>query len=240
MKNTDERRIRWAGRVDDIHPEFADYLSSSMNTAAMQVEIIGILIDILREHGLFATILHREGGTSYRIAIKFKPEYRFSNITQIRVNFNRYNLALILTDDSGNLTFGTFRFRTIINNFVKCTLTSMVHYATDADERLVEELKEVFHKTETIYCSNERCYKELEEEIDFDKTTMYELCHIYASDRLIAGKLSRCGYKDMTVKEFVNSIDLNDLKKRPGIGTKTITMLNEMYIYYGLDKLKEE
>lgn len=240
MKNTDERRIRWAGRVDDIHPEFADYLSSSMNTAAMQVEIIGIVIDILREHGLFATILHREGSTSYRISIKYKPEYRFSNITKIRVNFNRYNLALILTDDNGDLTFGTFRFRTIVGNSVKCTLTSMVHYATDADLNMINELKTVFHKTESIYDSNHRRYKELEEEIDFNKTTMYELCHIYASDRLIAGKLSRCGYKDMTVKEFVNSIDLNDLKKRPGIGTKTITMLNEMYIYYGLDKLKEE
>lgn len=240
MKNTNESRTSWAGRVDDIHPEFVDYLSSSMNTAAMQVEIMGILIDMLKEHGLFSTILHKEGGTSYRIAIKCKPEYRFSNITKIRVNFNRYNLSLILTDDSGVLTFGTFRFRTIVGNSVKCTLTSMVHYATDADVNIIEELKEVFYKTEYIYGSNKRNYKELEEDIDFNKTTMYELCHIYASDRLIAGKLSRCGYKNMTVKEFVNSVDLNDLKKRPGIGAKTIAMLEEMYIYYGLDKLKEE
>ena len=240
MKNTDERRVRWAGRVEDVHPEFVDYLSSSMNTAAMQVEIIGILIEVLKEHGLFSTILHREGSTSYRIAIKCKPEYRFSNITKIRVNFNRYNLALILTDDVGTLTFGTFRFRTIVGNSVKCTLTSMVHYATDSDVSIIDELKEVFYKTESIYCSNERCYKELEEEIDFNKTTMYELCHMYASDRLIAGKLSRCGYKELSVKEFVNTVDLNALKKRPGVGAKTITMLNEMYIYYGLDKLKEE
>lgn len=236
MKN---KRTNWAGRVDNVNPDFLDFLSMSMNSAAMQVEIIGILVEVLKEHNLFSSVLHREGSSSYRIAIKCKPEYRLSNITRIRINFNRFNMSLILTDDRGDARFGTFRFRTTVGSAVKCTLTSLVHYATDADVQIIEELKEIFYKTETLYGCNKRRYKELNENIDFNNTTIYELCNRYTSDCAVGGKISRCGYKDMSVVEFAKSVDINALKNRPGIGPKTIAVLNEMYIYYGLDKFKE-
>lgn len=239
MANTNER-THWTGEVDDVHPLFVDCLSTSMNYKAMQVEIAGNVVDTLEERGLFSTVLHSEGSNYFCIALKYKEEYIHSNIRRIRVNFNRFNISFILTDCNDEVNYGIFRFKTIIGKPAICTFTGNVQYPVDEDAKLIEELKEIFYVAEVIYNNNDRRYYAFEGNVNLNKITIYELCKIYFGNSKIAGKITKCGYKDMSAKEFANFVDLNDLKKRPGVGAKTIAMLEEMYIYYGLDKLKEE
>lgn len=235
MTNTNEK-TNWAGRINNINSEFVDFLESSMKSAAMQVEIIDILVNVLKEHDLFSTVLHREGTNSYRIAIKHDTAHRLSGVEKIRVNFNRFNMSLMLVDASEDMKFGIFRFRTISGKPINCTLTSPVHYTSLDDIALIDELKEVFYETEKRYDSGTKRYEEFSEtDIDLNTSTMNDLCQKYTSDCILKGKIDRAGYGMMTANEFYKTVDLKDLKKKAGIGTKTISILKEMAVYFGVE-----
>ncbi|MBR5298083.1 MAG: hypothetical protein IKU29_09510, partial [Parabacteroides sp.] len=81
-----EERVNWAGRINNIRKDFTDFPEMSMRAAAMQLEIVDILIDQLQNHELFSTVLHREGTNAYRIALSKK--YRNVKMDVIKVNFN--------------------------------------------------------------------------------------------------------------------------------------------------------
>ena len=234
-----EKRTNWAGRISNIRGDFLDFQEMSMRAAAMQLEIVDILIDQLQNHELFATVLHREGTNSYRIALSKK--YRNVKMDIIRVNFNRFNMSLMVTDPSGDLKYGTFRYRTIQNKPINCTLTSQLHFSTDDEEVLINELKTVFYETEQIYEASDKRYREFgkDDEVDLDKIKFIDPCTKYTGNIILKGKLSRlryggCNLRDLSAKAFYELIDLSDLKEYPGIGPKSIGIIKQIYRFYGL------
>ena len=234
-----EQRTNWAGRINNIRKEFTDFPEMSMRAAAMQLEIVDILIDQLINHELFSTVLHRDGTNTYRIALSEK--YRKANMDIIRVNFNRFNMSLMVTDQSGDLKYGTFRYRTIQNKSINCTLTSQLHFSTDDEETLINELKTVFYETEQIYEASDKRYREFgkDDEVDLDEFKFIDLCTKYTGNVVLKGKLSRlrygsCDLKDLSAKAFYELVDLEELKSYPGIGPKSIGIIRQMYRFYGL------
>lgn len=234
-----EERVNWAGRVNGIRKDFVDFPEMTMRAAAMQLEIVDILIDQLQNHGLYAAVLHREGTNAYRIALSKK--YRNVNMDLIKVNFNRFNMSLMVIDQSGDLKFGTFRYRTIQNKSINCTLTSMLHFTTDEEEELINELKIVFHETEQIYEASDKRYREFSKDdvVDFNEIKFVDLCTKYTGNVILKGKLSRLIYNgsriaDMSAREFYETIDLDKLKELPGIGPKSISIIRQIYKFYGL------
>ena len=239
MTNSNEnKRTKWSGEVDNVHPFFEDCLSTSMNYKAMQVAIAGNVVDTLTERGLFSTVLHTDGTDRYSIALRSKPEYRLSNVVGIRVNFNRFNISFILTNLNDECDFGIFRFKTIIGMPVKCTFTGNIQYSVAEDVNLIEELKEIFYIAEMNYNNDIIRNVSYDGTIDFNNITIYDLCQMYLGDCKIASKLADHGYKDMSVTEFVNNVDLDGLRKEYGIGPKTVVVLKDMYMYFGLDEIK--
>ena len=234
-----EKRTNWAGRINNIRKEFTDFPEMSMRAAAMQLEIVDILIDQLINHELFSTVLHREGTNAYRIALSKK--YRNVKMDIIKVNFNRFNMSLMVTDPSGDLKYGTFRYRTIQNKPINCTLTSQLHWSTDDEETLINELKAVFYEAEQIYEASDKRYREFgkDDEVDLDKIKFIDLCTKYTGNVILKGKLSRlryggCDLKDLSAKAFYELVDLNELKEYPGIGPKSIGIIKQMYRFYDL------
>lgn len=241
MTNSNEnKRTTWSGEVNNVHPCFVDCLSTSVRYKVMQTAIAGNVVDILTEHGLFSTVLHTDGTDRYSIALRNKPEYRLSNVVGIRVNFNRFNISFVLTNLNNECDFGIFRFKTILGMPVKCTFTGNTQYSVAEDVNLIEELKEIFYIAEMNYNNNIIRHEDYDDTIDFNNITIYDLCQMYLGDCKIANKLADHGYKDMSVAEFVNKVDLDELRKEYGIGPKTVVVLKDLYIYFGLDKLKEE
>ena len=198
-----EERVNWAGRINNIRKDFTDFPEMSMRAAAMQLEIVDILIDQLQNHELFSTVLHREGTNAYRIALSKK--YRNVKMDVIKVNFNRFNMSLMVTDQSGDLKYGTFRYRTIQNKSINCTLTSLLHFSTDDEETLINELKDVFYEAEQIYEASDKRYREFgdEDNVDLNKFKFIDLCTKYTGWQTHVGYARKCealryGYSDDT------------------------------------------
>lgn len=234
-----EKRTNWAGRINNIRAEFTDFPEMSMRAAAMQLEIVDILIDQLINHELFSTVLHREGTNTYRIALSKK--YRNVKMDIIKVNFNRFNMSLMVTDPSGDLKYGTFRYRTIQNKPINCTLTSQLHWSTDDEETLINELKTVFYEAEQIYEASDKRYREFgkDDEVDLDEFKFIDLCTKYTGNTALKSRLSllryrNCDLKDLSAKAFYELVDLDELKSYPGIGPKSIGIIKQMYRFYGL------
>lgn len=234
-----EERVNWAGRINNIRKDFTDFPEMSMRAAAMQLEIVDILIDQLQNHELFSTVLHREGTNAYRIALSKK--YRNVKMDIIRVNFNRFNMSLMVTDQSGDLKYGTFRYRTIQNKSVNCTLTSVLHFSTDDEERLINELKDVFYEAEQIYEASDKRYREFgdDDNVDLEEFKFIDLCTKYTGSIAIKGRLSLLRYrnydlKNLSAKAFYELVDLEELKNYPGIGPKSIGIIKQIYRFYGL------
>ena len=234
-----EERVNWAGRINNIRKTFTDFPEMSMRAAAMQLELVDILIDQLQNHGLYSTVLHREGTNAYRIALSKK--YNKVNMDIIRVNFNRFNMSLMVTDQSGDLKYGTFRYRTIQNKSVNCTLTSILHFSTDDEENLINELKTVFYETEQIYEASDKRYREFGDDdiVDFDEIKFVDLCTKYTGNVILKGKLSRLVYDGiplvkLSVREFYEKVDLTVLRGLPNIGPKSIEIIKQIYRFYGL------
>lgn len=236
-KSFKNERSTWVGEVKNVHPLFKDCLTTSILYKDMQVEIAGNIVDLLEEHDLFSTLLHAEHGNEFIITLRHKPEYYKSNISRIHVNFNRFNVSFILTDDNNAHDFGTFRFKTRLYKPTKCEFTGIVQYSVIEDEQIINELKEIFYVAEVMYNNNKQVIHN-DKDLDFETMTICDLCTEYTGSCRISSILSHCGYQCCTVKEFVNMVDMTELRKTDGIGPKTYTVLNEIYHHYNLDELK--
>lgn len=240
MANSFEnKRSTWVGEVENVHPLFEDCLTTAILYKEMQVEIAGNIVDLLEEHNLFSTLLHSQHGNEFIIILRHKPEYYNSNISRIHINFNRFNVSFILTDGNNAHDFGTFRFRTRLHNPTKCEFTGIVQYSVIEDEQIINELKEVFYIAEVMYNNNKSVIQN-DKDLDFETMTMCDLCTEYTGSCRISTVLSHCGYQLCTVKEFVNIVDIKELRKNAGVGPKTCTVLNEIYRHYNLDELRKE
>jgi hypothetical protein len=204
---------------------------------AKQLKLIDILIDQLNNHGLFSNV--NEGGKSkytYHIALS-QQKYPNSEITSIRANFNRINLSLhLLNKDHEN--FGTFRFNTDINETddTKGTITARFHFENTDDEKLVEELKTIFYETELIYSMSDNGYRSTVEDdnVDINTILFVDLCKKYCGNLYIATRLSHITYEgiqlnNVTAVDFYKNVDLDKLSDFPGIGSKTITIIKQIY-----------
>lgn len=236
-KSFKNERSTWVGEVKNVHPLFKDCLTTSILYKDMQVEIAGNIVDLLEEHDLFSTLLHAEHGNEFIITLRHKPEYYKSNISRIHVNFNRFNVSFILTDGNNAHDFGTFRFKTRLYKPTKCEFTGIVQYSVIEDEQIINELKEIFYVAEVMYNNNKQVIHN-DKDLDFETMTICDLCTEYTGSCRISSILSHCGYQCCTVKEFVNMVDMTELRKTDGIGPKTYTVLNEIYHHYNLHELK--
>ena len=239
--NMKEKRSSWAGRINDIRQDFIDLPEYTMAATAIQLEVVDILIDQLNNHGLFSNILHHHGVTKYTISLRNK--YPDSHIKLIRINFNRFNMSMMIFDASEEFRFGTFRFVTSVGKDVVCTLTSVLHYDNKDDEDLVTELAKVFDETQLIYQESKKKYHSIadEDNIDLDSFKFVDLCSKYTGNVVLKNKLSRtvCDgivLGSLSAQAFYEKVDLSKLKRCSNIGSKSINIIKEMYKFYGLNK----
>ena len=232
------------GRIKHVRIPFNGLPDTALAVTAKQLKLIDILIDQLNNHGLFSTV--NEGGKSkytYHIALS-QRKYPNSEITSIKVCFNRINLSLhLLNKDCEN--FGTFRFNTDINETddTKGTITARFHFENTDDEKLIEELKTIFYETELIYSMSDNGYRSTVEDdnIDINTILFVDLCKKYCGNLYIATRLSHVTYEGIQLKnviavDFYKNVDLDKLADFPGIGAKTITIIKQIYKFYDLDK----
>ena len=242
--NMREKRSSWAGRINGIRQDFIDLPEYTVAATAIQLEVVDILIDQLNNHGLFSNILHHHGVTKYTISLR--NNYPNSHIKLIRINFNRFNMSMMIFDASEDFRFGTFRFATSVGKKVECTLTSVLHYDNNDDESLVNELAQVFDETQIIYQESKKKYHSLtdEDNIDLDSFKFVDLCSKYTGNVVLKNKLARtvCDgivLGTLSAREFYEKVDLDKLKRCSSIGNKSINIIKEMYKFYGLEKKGE-
>jgi hypothetical protein len=238
MKN---KNVNWAGRINDIHPGLIDHPEITMKTEAMQLHLLGVLIDQMNNHALFSSILHTPGTRQYRIAIR-KSAYQKTGIDVLKINFNRYNISLRLMDDSGDQGYGLFRFKTIPCKDTEGTFTGQLHYNTEDDEKLINELTTIFYETEVIFATTEDGYYEFddEDEVDLGEIKFVDLCTKYCGNIILTGKLIRAGYGTLSAYEFYKTVNLDELAELPSIGEKSISVINQIYKFYNFEGYKEK
>lgn len=242
MRTNDENNLKdWVVRHPDTPLPFHPLLSVRTVVLCNQVNLVTILIDQLKNHGLFSCMNYHDNGNGYRIALSKK--YPSSNIEYIIINFNRYNISFILTDHKEEMRFGSFKFRTPRLAPVDATITTGLSFNNDADQNIVEDLCHAFEETRVIYNESETRYHEFnkDDEVNLDEIKFVDLCTKYCGNVILSGKLTRCGYAELTARQFYNTVDLKELTTLPGIGTKSITIIKQIYVFYGLtDKNLEE
>lgn len=235
----------YVGRIKHVRYPFNGLPDVSLAVTAKQLKLIDILIDQLNNHELFSTV--NCGGRSkysYVIALS-RAKYKNSEIIALKANFNRINLSIHLLNKNRE-NFGTFRFNTDINergDDTKGTITARFHFENSDDEKLVKELKEIFYETEIIYSMSDNGYRSTNDEdtVDVNTIKFVDLCKKYCGNLYIATRLSQITYegkslKDLTAVEFYKTVDLDILKEFPGVGAKTILVIEQIYRFYDLNK----
>lgn len=228
-------------RHSNIRKPYQGVPDTANTVVSKQLKLIDCLITQLENHGLYSnTMVGGWSNYTYRISLK-KTKYPNSRIEIIRVNFNRFNLALHLIDHTGDLHLGTVRFKTTAgdNDGTEGCVTSPFHFTNDDDAKMLEELKIAFYETEQIYSTTE-CDFEMHEntdKIDLNTITFVDLCKMYCSNLSLSTRLSSHMYEnyklsEMTAMDFYNKIDLVKLANIPGIGPKSITIIKNMYVFY--------
>ena len=230
----------YVGRIKHVRKPFTDIPTSALAVVSKQLRLIDILIDQLKNHELFSTV--NVSGRSkyvYKIALS-KTKYPQSKISVLKVNFNRFNMSLHLLNALGDSHFGTFRFKTDINDNADTegTITSQFHYENDYDTEMIDELKLVFYETEQIYAETESNYQSTNknDKIDLNVITFVDLTKIYCGNISLVTKLTNLCFGNLTAMEFYRTVNLDFLKAAPGIGPKSINIIKNIYKFYDFSK----
>ena len=234
-----EKRKDYVGRIENVLVPYDHVPETSLSIVSKQLKLVDILIDQLKNHDLYSTT-NIAGSSRYAYKIGLKQKYPTSQIASLKVNFNRFNLSLHMTNIGGD-PLGTFKFRTDIivgKEDTHGSVTSPFQFSNTADTELIEELKECFHETEVIFAEECVGYKTYtsKDDIDLNEIKFVDLCTLYCENLIISSKLVRLNYGDYTANEFYHIVDLDELKGQPGIGEKTISIIKNIYTYYGFDK----
>lgn len=234
-----EKRKDYVGRIEKVLVPYDHVPETSLSIVSRQLKIVDILIDQLKNHELYSTT-NVAGSTRYVYKISLTHKYPSSQITGLKVNFNRFNLALHMTNIGGD-SLGTFKFRTydiVGKEDTHGSVTSPFQFSNTADTELIEELKECFHETEVIFAESYVGYKThtSKDDVDLNEIKFVDLCTLYCGNLIISSKLVRLGLDNLSAVDFYHTVNLDELKHEPGIGEKTISIIKNIYTYYGFDK----
>ena len=238
--NDENIKRDWAAHVDNMPIPFHGLMSGRTVVLSNQVKLATILIDQLKSVGVFGKLSYNDNGP-FTIAIA-RTAFPNSTIEKIIMNFNRFNMSFILKDEKEEMDFGIFRYKTKLFEDIEATLTKGLHFNNDSDQELVEVLCVAFENTRIIYNETMTEYRELNknEDIDLNTIAFVDLCTKYCTNLILTGKLIRLGYGTLTAMEFYKTIDLEKLKDMPGIGAKSITIIKNIYKFYGFSKWNEK
>ena len=227
----------WSITFNGIDEKYIDLIETTNNDKLRQVMCSTYVEEKMKECGLFGAANHVPGTYNYHITLN-RLKHPKTHLTHVSVNFNRNNITFSLIGVPNNTLYIKYSLETKTGQEIKYDEHKKSPYFDDEDVNIVDQMRDIINIVEKYVNSkaDDSIYIRLNKDsLDMNNVRFVELCNIFTKNIRLSSLLCSLGYADTTARDFHDNVDLNELKKTPGIGKKTIDVIRHIYVHFGLE-----